>query len=225
MAGDGQGMYEGSYLASLRRDNSLDMRGFVVNQDNFDLAQKFLASPDYVQVEYDADSGGLMAKQKGHSSKKQNGRDTGKVAEIECEKQLYKDGHSVILLANLKNAKGNSITSLDMELDGRVMDIASILNKDSNISNILSRKTKQIADYLINRRNRKICDSVCLYYADSTFFDEQKLIDGISNLYSKIGKEKYPKEWLINNIVCVIKGQKETKEYTIETIKPIHRSE
>lgn len=213
-------MYEGRHLASLRSDVIQDKRSFAVNKDNFELAQKLLIDPNYTYVVYDPKSGGVLASERGEivdSPKTPYGRKL----EQRCEEQLFKDGHTVIVLREQeKDKEDNPLASLDMILDGEIMDVASITKESKNYGTQIKAKSIQLNKYLERNDADKKAHSLCLYFDNPKLFDKNKVFAGVNFVSRNLGKEGFPNESKITNIICVVRGEKEIKRYEVKIIKP-----
>lgn len=124
--------------------------------------------------------------------------------EQSCQNILYKLGHSAILCEEGKEkAPGKHETSLDLLLDGKRMDIASITVEMENYRNPLIKKNHQIGKF---KRAGNNADSVCLYFHDSSLYDSQKV---------KAGYGAFKEAWFFD------KESGEFKHYTLR-IKHIY---
>lgn len=104
--------------------------------------------PSYKDVRYDKQSGGVTATHIGHiEHSKSNNEDlffgglTSSDLERACVNKLFKEGHTVLLLDESKKKNKQMLTALDMQLDGRVMDIRSVTG-NGWYSNIFREKNK-----------------------------------------------------------------------------------
>ena len=65
-----------------------------------------------------------------------------------CVEQLFKSGHKVILCDESKErVPGERYRALDMELDGRMMDIRSITGRNKWYTHALLSKNSQLKSY------------------------------------------------------------------------------
>lgn len=126
--------------------------------------------------------------------------------EQSCQNILYKLGHSAILCEEGKEkAPGKHETSLDLLLDGKRMDIASITVEMENYRNPLIKKNHQIGKF---KRAGNNADSVCLYFHDPSLYDPEKVKEGFEKLKEpykdkETGELKYI-TIRIKHIYCVI---------------------
>ncbi len=182
--------------------------GIINEQCRKDMARRFydrLSKDDkYKGVEYDPASGGMQATHIGHNSQSKGepvgwGM-TGGQLEDELQKLLYRCGHSVILCDEQKKKGGKTLRSLDMQLDGVMMDIKSITKKKRHYGSAIWSKNSQLLGYN-SRTDVKIpADTLCLYFHDAAMYHPGKIRDGI-----KYTQKKAKKGMAIKNIVCVLR--------------------
>ena len=98
--------------------------------------ERLRADENYTDVKIDRKSGGLKATHIGHNTDRGKkaqrffgGRYTSVDLEIECQEQLFKLGHKVILCDESKQIGGNTLPAIDMLVDGILMDIRSITGR------------------------------------------------------------------------------------------------
>lgn len=174
--------------------------------------------PNFKDVEYDKISGGVKATHKKHivHSKDEavffNGMSITEL-EFECQNALFKMGKTAILLDEKKKKGGNILPALDLELDGRPMDIKSITGRGW-YSHALISKDNQIFRYNSRDDVEKKSDSVCLYFHDASLFSEKKMIKSINYYkHSRVDGKLPPK--YIKHVVVVIKGHDNVLEYEV----------
>ncbi len=180
-------------------------------------AERLRASGDYKDVATN-DKGGLKATHKGHIDHN-NGKEekffnglTSTDLEKECQDNIFRMGHRGILLnESVQSKKGENDTALDLNLDGKIMDIASVTKEVVDYRNIIWYKSKQLhrynnLDYVSEKAN-----SLCMYFHDSQLYSSQKVIDGMERLKrhkyidKTTGEEKYV-NIAIEHIYCVVNG-------------------
>lgn len=180
-----------------------------------DTYRRLKADPDYTDVHFDKQTGGVKAIHRGHtlhSSAKErtyfNGL-TGDDLERRCQDQLFRMGHTAILRdESQKDSNGNYLPSLDLELDGRLMDIRSITQDNpKGYGHALRAKNRQLG--LFNGKTGNTADAVCLYFHDATFYSEERIQHGI-NYLKMLKKENGESATIrIKAIFCVVKGENE----------------
>lgn len=180
-----------------------------------DIYRRLKDDPDYTDVHFDEQTGGVKATHRGHTqhtSKKErtyfNGL-TGDDLERHCQDQLYRTGHTAILRdESQKDSNGNYLPSLDLELDGRLMDIRSITQDNPRgYEGQLRAKNKQLGLY--NHKTGNTADAVCLYFHNASFFSEERILNGI-NYLKMLKKENGESVSIrIKTIFCVVKGENE----------------
>ena len=176
-------------------------------------------NPDYKDVQFDEETGGLLATHKGHKTANVHkevyfGNMTASKLEETCCEQLFKMGHKVIRLDEQARGKdGNTLPALDISLNGRVMDIRSITAHSSNYVNALTDKNKQLKKYNKRVDISSTSDSLCLYFHDADMYSEQKIIDSI-NSYKHI-LESRGSEIQIRRVYVVVRGNPQTLEFDV----------
>ena len=134
--------------------------------------------------------------------------------ENEFIRVAFSNGHSVIFCEEGKKDKsGNQMTALDMILDGRLMDLASITSSSRDYRNQLLNKSRQLKKYNSREDITTEYHDVCLYFHDSSLFDEKKLIDGYQRMLGALRSKNSSTP--LKNVLCAIlsKGKLELKEY------------
>ena len=179
--------------------------------------ERYKSDKDYNDVEFDEKTGGLKATHNGHiihSSDKEEKffkeELTSTQLEQECQNALFKMGHKVILRdESKKDADGNQLPSLDLQLNDKIMDIRSITTK--NCGYALYNKNRQLAN--VKYKTGVESDSVCLYFHDGTLFSEDKLLNDIrwfkEKLYERGNRQR------IEKVYVVIKDAEEILIYDI----------
>lgn len=179
----------------------------------------YLADDNYNDVQFNESTGAIMATHVGHNV------DNNKKTELfgmsmaqlerECQQCIFDMGHTAILRDESKHdpngAKGDMLPALDLELDGIVMDIRSITT-NGYYGNALTAKNKQLGN--VKRKTGESSDSVCLYFHDSTLFDEAKLLNDMQ-WYKRRIVELGSKQ-RIKHVYVVVNGEQQLRVYDIE---------
>ncbi len=192
-------------------------------EDNRREYERLKKDPDYKNVKYDEASGAVRAEHKGHIvhnkneerffkelTKNGNGL-TSTQLERCCQSNIFRMGHKVIL-RNEKTYRpdGSQIPALDLDLDGKIMDIASITTAQK-YGNALMAKNRQIGN--VKRQTGVDSDSVCLYFHNPASFSESQMLNDIE-WYKKhivdVGSHQR-----IRHIYVVINKSNELKIYDI----------
>ncbi|MBQ9435464.1 MAG: hypothetical protein IJU33_04985 [Bacteroidales bacterium] len=180
-------------------------------------------NPDYNEVKFDWGTGGMKAthvKHAVHSADKeetffkeltQDGEGlTSTQLEANCQDILYRRGNSAILCEEGKlNANGGADTSLDLLLNEKRMDIASITENKEYYMYPLSRKNHQLGKYNRLEYVSESADSVCLYFHDPSMYSPEKVLKGfeqfkLSTYVDKKTGELKHHTIRIKHIYCVI---------------------
>ena len=198
-------------------------------EHNKALYQKLKEDEDYINVEFDETTGGVKATHKGHNWKHDEndhirffGNMTKEDLEAECQMQLFRLGHSAILRDEFANKKlDKTPPSLDLDLDGKIMDIASVTTDLINYRNVFNGKNRQLHRYNHLKHVNKKADAVCLYFHDPDMFSEQKVFDGIKRFKEmkykdkETGEDKSP-HVIIKHVLCVVRGSDKLHQYDFE---------
>ena len=179
---------------------------------------RYLNDPQYKNVEFDEKTGGVKATHKGHNGHDPNDLTryfenlTKEDLENECQEILFKWGHKAILRnEQIFQANGNQASCLDLELDGVIMDIASITEFNGMYGSRLMNKNNQISRARL--QSGDISDSLCLYFHDATMFHEQQLISDIE--WYKEFAPSCGSEQRIHHVYVVIRGGVDVIKYDI----------
>lgn len=164
-------------------------------------------NPDYKDVEFDNVNGGLKAMHIGHNWKHDKNDSnrffenlTKEDLELACQNNLYRMGHRAILRnESLKDINGDALPALDLDLDSKVMDIASITS-GHYYGHALLRKNKQLGN--VKKKTGYIGDSLCLYFHDAKMFSYEKIENAINYYKGKLNKLN--KTQRVKFIYCVI---------------------
>lgn len=179
----------------------------------------YLTDDNYNDVQFNESTGAIMATHVGHNV------DNNKKTELfgmsmaqlerECQQCIFDMRHTAILRDESKHdpngAKGDMLPALDLELDGIVMDIRSITT-NGYYGNALTAKNKQLGN--VKRKTGESSDSVCLYFHDSTLFDEAKLLNDMQ-WYKRRIVELGSKQ-RIKHVYVVVNGEQQLRVYDIE---------
>ena len=173
--------------------------------------------PNYKDVEFDERTGGLKATHVGHtiqdSDKVEKFFDGMKPAdlEFECQNLLFKWGHAAVLRDEFhNNRQGNTLPSLDIEIDDKIMDIRSI-TEGRVYGYALKAKNKQLGN--VKRKTGVVSDCACLHFHDPNMFSEEKLLRDIE--WFKISLEEEGIRQRIKHIYVVVNGENSLKIYDI----------
>ena len=186
-------------------------------EHNKALYQKLKEDKNYINVEFDKSTGGVKATHIGHSVQDADNTETFfgnmKPADLEreCQNLLFKWGHTAVLRDEFANKRrGNTPPSLDIEIDGKIMDIRSIT--DGRVyGNALIAKNKQLAN--VKKKTGLISNCVCLYFHEPEMFSEEKLFHDAEWFKKKIKDEKRSQR--IKHIYVVVNGDSRLKIYDI----------
>ena len=179
-------------------------------------------NPDYTDVKTNK-QGGMKATHVGHidHTNEKNifmGLNPTQLEEA-CQNQLFRMGHSAVFCdESIQTKKGQNDTSLDLLLDGKRMDIASVTKDVDDYRNILWGKNSQLKrfnelDYVKVKAN-----SVCLYFNDPQMYNQKKVIKGIEKLKNttytiKSTNETKNVDVIIKYVYCVIRGDNKLKVF------------
>lgn len=189
-------------VSGLDERNDKERRKHI--DENRKLYDKLSKDSRYKDVDFDPETGGVKATHRGHNKhpndkKKYFGNMTGDQLEDEIRELLYKNGHSVIFCDEMKkNKAGNTMPALDMQLDGKKMDIASVTKKKKFYGTQLLHKNKQLRKYNARADVHETADTVCLYFHDPRMYSRRRIEDSINYLKTE------RRHLYIKNIKCVI---------------------
>lgn len=153
--------------------------------------------PDYSDVHFDRQNGGLMATHKDHKIHENDNKRyfaeqlNGDELEKEFQQLAFGRGHSVIFRAEAENT-----TDLDMLLDGVKMDLVSVTANSTTFCAQLRRKNRQLRNYnmLYGEEN----SSVCMYFHEPSYYSYEKIEAGLNKL------KGYGAEILIKKIFVLL---------------------
>lgn len=186
--------------------------------------ERLKKDPDYTNVEYDGKTGGVKAEHIGHIDHHDDKEEhffrymtndgkglTSTQLERYCQAIIFRSGHKAILRnEKTKSTNGDQLPALDLELDTKIMDIASVTTAEK-YGNILMSKNKQLGN--VKKKTGYQGDSVCLYFHDPKSFSESTLVHDID--WYKNNIEKVGSKQRIRHIYVVINGKRELKIYDV----------
>lgn len=167
--------------------------------------ERLKANRDYIDVAFNASSGGLKATHRGHvvHNKETDHRFFGSEnlssTDLEklCQKELFEMGKKCILLQeNIKSSNGNILPALDAEIEGKLMDIRSITAKKEHYGAALKAKIKQLTNF--NKKTNENANTICLYFHDPVMYTEECIERGVKWIKQKFGENVPLKEvWVV----------------------------
>ena len=128
--------------------------------------------------------------------------------------QLFRNGHKVLFCNETKKSRGNFLPALDMELDGKIMDIRSVTGRGW-YSNIFVSKNEQLYRYNNREDVTEKSDSLCMYFHDSSLYNEEKMRSSISMFKHRRDNDGNLLSRQLKNVYCVIKGNAKIKKFEI----------
>ena len=155
----------------------------AINRKKYEELKK---DPDYKDVEFNPETGALKATHVGHKThpndeqtffgKTMNGDDL----ENEFMQLAYESGHSIIFNDESKvGSNGNQLSSLDMILDGVIMDLKSITKLKDFYGYAINAKNDQLLRYNIREDVEIKSDTTCLYFHDASMYSPERITKGI----------------------------------------------
>lgn len=184
--------------------------------------ERLKADPDYTDVHFDEKTGGVKATHVRHINHAEPNAErffaeglTGSDLECLCQNHLFRMGHTAILRnEQQKTPNGDYLPALDLELDGRLMDIRSITQDKPYYGSALRSKNGQLGRY--NHAFNTKEDSVCLYFYDDSMFSEEKVKNGINYLKNVTREDNgEPITIYIKTVYCVVNGKKEIIKFEL----------
>ena len=183
--------------------------------------EQYKNDPDYVDVDFDTNTGAVKAWHKDHKNGDPrpylthltaNGSGF-KSLELEkfCVEQLFKMGNSVIGLPEglpKPCRPGETLTfytALDILLNGVRMEIRSITKNKGYYYWPLLQKNEQLKKWNDENPNDP-ADSVMLYFHDPAMFSRLKVKDGITHYLNKGELYKRSIHNYIKHVYCVVSG-------------------
>ncbi len=175
-------------------------------------------NPDYKDVDFDWKTGGVKATHVGHEVHSADKEETffkeqltSTQLEEKCQDILYRLGNRVVLCNEKnKNPQTNIVDpALDLDLNGKRMDIASVTQQTTNIRNVLVGKNIQLKKFNHLDYVTEPADAVCLYFHDPSMYDSSKIVEGIDKFKNisytdkETGERRHPANY-IKRVYCVI---------------------
>lgn len=200
-----------------------EVRRVIANAEQY---HKLKNDPDYKDVKFDWKTGGVKATHIGHINHNNEksifmGLNPTEL-ENACQDELFGMGHSAIFCnESIQTVKGKNDTALDLLLDGKRMDIASVTKDMINYRNVLCSKNSQLHRFNHLPYVEEKADAVCLYFHNPDMFSEQKVMDGMERLKEmrytdkKTGEEKSVKV-AIKHVYCVVRGSDKLYRYDFD---------
>lgn len=125
--------------------------------------------------------------------------------EKEMQRLACNAGHSAILREEGRQiSKGITAAAFDLELDGRIMDIASVTTLRDYYDWQIYNKNKQVFRYL-KQGGKEPTNTVCVFFHDSSYYADYKIRKGYK-IAIKRCEERNEKVY-IKNVVCAIKTE------------------
>ena len=181
---------------------------------------------DYTDVAFRWDNGGLKATHKRHENHNRPNEErffpeklSSTQLEEECQDILFRKGNSAILCdEGIETKRGRRDVALDLLLNGKPTDIASVVKDCVNYRNQLIKKNGQNNHFNSLPYVKEKADSVCLYFHDPKLYDAQKVKDGYQGLLDIQFPDKTTGEMKhivvnIKHIICVINDDDGRIEY------------
>ena len=206
----------------LKEKSRQEIRRILSNAEQY---KKLKQDNNYTDVKFNWTTGGLKATHKGHIShdsdkeerffkeltKDGKGLSSTQLEKF-CQDNLFRMGHRVYLRdESQKDMDGKILPALDIELDGKAMDIRSITSAN-NYGRSLCVKNSQLGR--IKKKTGYAGDSVCLYFHNpAMFFSNDKLINDAEwykNYIVECGSTQR-----IKHIYVVINGEKKLIRHDI----------
>ncbi len=205
----------------LKEKSRTELRRILNNAEEY---KKLIKDKNYKDVKFDWTTGGLKATHRGHISHDNEKEErffteltkdgkglSSTQLELACQDNLFKMGHRALLRdESLKDTEGKKLPALDLELNGKVMDIKSITTSGYYGYSLYSKNT-QLDN--VKRKTGFESDSVCLYFHNPKTYSKEKLVND-TDWYKKHIVER-GKEQRIKHIYIVINGEKQLMRYDI----------
>lgn len=192
--------------------------------------EQYKNDPDYEDVQFDEETGGVFARHKGHN----HGTDPtpylkhltpdgsgykGWELEDFCIEQLFKMGNSVIVQPEglpkpcRQGETQTHYTALDIILNGIRMDIRSITKNKGYYYWPLRKKNDQLTNWN-NENPNDPADSVMLYFHDPAMFSRLKVKDGIIHYLNS--EYLYGIHNYIKHVYCVVRGVNRIYQFDVK---------
>ncbi|MBR4804531.1 MAG: minor capsid protein [Bacteroidales bacterium] len=184
--------------------------------DNAEQYKALKANSDYKDVDFEWKNGGVKATHIGHNGTHPNdkqrffGNLSNSDLEIECQNILFRKGNSAILCdEGIERTRGIRDTALDLELNGKRVDIASITIHQDDYGNRFLGKHDQIKKFNQLPYITNDADTICLHFHDPEMYSAEKVSNGYQHYKnfeytdSKTGEKKHLTT-RIKHVVCTI---------------------
>ncbi|MBR1543607.1 MAG: hypothetical protein IJ626_01775, partial [Muribaculaceae bacterium] len=191
--------------------------------------EQYRDNPDYLDVQYDPETNGLMATHREHNTHpNDNQRSFGYMAEFshlpesergltgdqlekECQKELYRMGHKAILRQEgMRGSDGNELAALDMDLNNVTMDIFT--PRGEKWANGIWDKSKQIGR--VFEQTEVSSNSLCVFFYDASMYSNEKMLSEIAGYKEKVQRTRNAAQ-NIEKIYCVVRGASSIITYDI----------
>lgn len=193
-------------------------------EDNRREYERLKKDSDYKHVRYDEKLGGVSAEHIGHivhhnkneerffHELTKNGKGfTSTQLERCCQSNIYRMGHKAILRnEKIYTPDGKQLPALDLNIDGKIMDIASITTAEKYGGIILS-KNRQLGN--VKLKTGLASDSLCLYFHKPDSFSESQLLNDIEWYRKRV--VEVGSHQRIKHIYVVVNKSNELKVYDI----------
>ena len=167
--------------------------------------------PQYTKVQYNKVTGGLVATHVDHIEHDGPNAErffdglTSSDLERECQHEIFRLGHTAIMLNESFKVKNNFLPALDLNMDGTTMDIASVTGRGW-YSNIFVRKNNQLRRYNEREDISEPASAVCLYFHDPRLFSEEKMMKSINYFRHYRDQSGNLINRHLTKVYCVLKG-------------------
>ena len=155
--------------------------------DNAERYRTLKADPMYKDVDFDWKTGGLKATHVGHKERDpmvdqlffDNEKLTSSDLEKECQNILFRQGDCAILCdEGVERTPGIIDASLDLELNGKRVDIASVTKECIDYRNNISGKNDQMGKFNHLPYVEEKADTLCLHFHDPKMYNAEKVTNG-----------------------------------------------
>lgn len=197
----------------------------LVKQRKKEYMAQYRDNPDYKDVKFNKKTGAIMATHKSHIEHSAKNEETffgeekltSTMLEKECQKELFRMGNKAVLEnENEFGSDNNQLAALDLNLNGKMADIASITSNSNRYSYTLYRKNGQLQRYNAREDVEEKADALVLHFHDPSFFSEEKMQKSINTFKYWRNSKGEPIERHLKTVHCVIKGADNAKTYTIK---------
>lgn len=178
---------------------------------------QLVKSGNYTDLEFNPETGAYKATHIGHISHDNPNEQrffseqlSATQLEKECHNILFRHGYTTILCdESIETIRGCKDVALDLLVNGKHADIASIVKESQCYRNQLIKKNGQNNKFNHLPYVEKKADTVCLYFHDPKLYNAQKVIDGYQGLLDfqykdeSTGEMKHP-TINVRHVICVI---------------------